>query len=274
MKKFSWRAFTSLYMVFSFIMMTISGIILYIAPPGRIAHWTQLTILGFTKTQWQTFHTSFTFLFIFAASLHLFYNWKPLMFYIRRKIKSGIQIKKELAAVTLVFSSLFVLIYLNSFPFKNIMDLSEYFSASWSNGANEPPIAHAELLTLSELALTLKISEEELISRLKKAAISTGSKSDKIQKIAEQNNMTPAAIYRIIINSNDSTGKNVTIRAGGGFGRKTIEQISQELNIPLADVINKLKTKGIKADAQVRLKDLANQYNMLPHEILEYLQTN
>ena len=62
-KKFNWRAFNSLYIVYSFIILSLSGFVLFIAPPGRIANWTNLTILGFTKHEWQAIHIIFTFLF-------------------------------------------------------------------------------------------------------------------------------------------------------------------------------------------------------------------
>jgi hypothetical protein len=38
-KKINWRSFTSIYMGFSFILMALTGIVLYIAPPGRVAYW-------------------------------------------------------------------------------------------------------------------------------------------------------------------------------------------------------------------------------------------
>ena len=68
-KKFNWRAFNSLYIVYSFIILSLSGFVLFIAPPGRIANWTNLTIMGFTKHEWQAIHIIFTFLFFIKDSL-------------------------------------------------------------------------------------------------------------------------------------------------------------------------------------------------------------
>jgi len=81
--KFSWRAFTSLYIILSFIIIIISGIILYIAPPGRIAKWAYISILGLEKAQWQALHTIFTFLFIIANCFHLYFNWNSFLSYLK-----------------------------------------------------------------------------------------------------------------------------------------------------------------------------------------------
>ena len=37
-KKFHWKVFVSFYVVFSFVALALSGIVLYVAPPGRIAN--------------------------------------------------------------------------------------------------------------------------------------------------------------------------------------------------------------------------------------------
>jgi hypothetical protein len=44
------RGFASLLTTFSFIVMSISGILLFIVPQGRIAEWTDWRMLGLTKS--------------------------------------------------------------------------------------------------------------------------------------------------------------------------------------------------------------------------------
>ena len=88
-KKFNRRAFISLYIVISFLIMTVSGLILFLAPPGRIANWTDLTIIGLTKSQWQTLHTVFTFLFVIAAAFHIYYNWRLINLFLINPVVFG-----------------------------------------------------------------------------------------------------------------------------------------------------------------------------------------
>jgi len=123
--KFSWRAFTSLYITLSFIVMIISGIILYIAPPGRIAKWAYIPILGFEKDQWQALHTIFTFLFIIANGFHLYFNWKPFLSYLSDKRKQFFRIKRELLSAIFITAGIFYLVLLNAQPFKTVTEFGE-----------------------------------------------------------------------------------------------------------------------------------------------------
>ena len=66
-KPFKLRAFISVYMTITSILIAISGIILYIAPPGRIAHWSYWSMLGLTKDEWQGIHIIFTFILVVAG---------------------------------------------------------------------------------------------------------------------------------------------------------------------------------------------------------------
>ena len=37
--RFQWRAFVTLFVTLSFLLIAVSGLVLYVAPPGRVAHW-------------------------------------------------------------------------------------------------------------------------------------------------------------------------------------------------------------------------------------------
>jgi len=80
--------------------MIVSGIILYIAPPGRIAKWTSIPIIGLEKYQWQALHTIFTFLFIIANGFHLFFNWKPFLSYLSNKRKQVLRLIKYIIMIS------------------------------------------------------------------------------------------------------------------------------------------------------------------------------
>ena len=46
------RGFVSLLTALSFLIMAVSGLILFIVPEGRIANWHDWRFLGLTKNQW------------------------------------------------------------------------------------------------------------------------------------------------------------------------------------------------------------------------------
>ncbi|MEN8155102.1 MAG: DUF4405 domain-containing protein, partial [Acidobacteriota bacterium] len=106
-KSFDYRSFVSFGMLFSFIIMTLTGIVLYITPPGRVAKWVTWTFFGLEKDEWQAVHTIFSYLFLILSIFHIFFmNWKTIKLYIKKKTKKGINRKKELYAsivLTLIF---------------------------------------------------------------------------------------------------------------------------------------------------------------------------
>ena len=102
-KGFSLRSFTSFSLVISTIIMSWSGFILYIAPPGRIANWGTWKLMLFTKTEWQALHTIFSYLFFIFFIIHLFFvNWKTFIQYFKSKIRAGLNKKWELAAAVIL----------------------------------------------------------------------------------------------------------------------------------------------------------------------------
>ena len=61
---FQWRAFASVLVGFTFVVMTLSGIVLFFTPSGRIARDTGWEYWGFDRYDWITFHTWFSVLFV------------------------------------------------------------------------------------------------------------------------------------------------------------------------------------------------------------------
>lgn len=271
--KFNFRAFLGVYMAISGIVMTISGIILYISPQGRIAHWSYWAIAGLTKTEWQNIHTIFTFIFVIAGGLHIYYNWKPLMNYLRRKSKETPQIRKEMIFAVIFSAIIFSGTYGNVFPFSSVIDFGEEITDSWSNENNEPPIPHAEELSIAEFARIQKISVEKYQQLLKQSGYSVSDTSMTIQQVADQYNVTPSAIGRIIPNSGTIGSTNTSIyKAGSGYGRKLLSEIIKENNLSWKESIAKLNSKGIVVENDDKLKNIANDNSVLPIDIIKILE--
>ena len=103
MKKFSWRRYISLGLALTFAMILVSGLVLYIAPKGSVARWTNWLFLGLDRAQWETQHTIFSYLFVFFGFVHLFQlNWKAFLSYLGRKI-----IKREKSKTTVAVASVY-----------------------------------------------------------------------------------------------------------------------------------------------------------------------
>ncbi|MDD3289087.1 MAG: DUF4405 domain-containing protein [Alphaproteobacteria bacterium] len=84
----SWRAVISMLMVFGFVILAVSGILLYVAPHGRAAEWSFMLL---NKQDWRNLHIVFSFLFIAISIWHLVLNWKPFTGYIRQRITTNME---------------------------------------------------------------------------------------------------------------------------------------------------------------------------------------
>ena len=195
--RFNWRAFTSLYITFSFLVMIVSGIVLYLAPAGRIAKWTHISILGLEKESWQSIHIIFTFLFVIASGFHLYYNWKPFMSYLKSKFHEKIKLRNELYASFVITIALVFFTLYEVPPFSTVIEFGEDYSDSWATDQTEPPVPHAESMTFSELAGTINMAAEEMLSNLKDNDI-IATKDEIIQDVAEKNNLTPMEMFNLM----------------------------------------------------------------------------
>jgi hypothetical protein len=244
--------------------MLISGIILFSAPPGRIANWSYWAILGLTKKQWQSIHIIFTFLFVIAGSFHIYFNWKPLMHYLKAKKQSAKNIKVELLLAIFVGILIFNLTLFGIPPFSSITDFGDYLTESWENETNTPPISHAERLTLYEISNSVNIPINKIIQKLKESNIEFSNELT-LAQIADKNNYTPNELFLIINKSSQNIHSSNP--EGKGYGRKTIEDVCNELNIDIEEGLLRLSNKSIKAISSSKIKDIANNNDLLPIDI-------
>ncbi|MDH5411123.1 MAG: DUF4405 domain-containing protein, partial [Alphaproteobacteria bacterium] len=74
--KFRTRGLVAFIVFGGFTVMTVTGLILFVMPPGRVAYWTNWALMGLEKSDWTAVHIVFSLLFVLAGLIHLFFNWK------------------------------------------------------------------------------------------------------------------------------------------------------------------------------------------------------
>jgi hypothetical protein len=100
------RRITSLTALLSFVLLTITVVVLYIVPQGRVAYWADWHLWGLTKTDWGNVHINLGILFLVTLLVHVYYNWKPLINYLKDKTKKIKVFSPEFNAalvITIVF---------------------------------------------------------------------------------------------------------------------------------------------------------------------------
>ncbi len=81
--RFRAKGFTSLLLACTFLVVAVSGVILFMTPRGRVANWTGWTMAGLDKHEWAALHINTCLVFLAVALGHLLLNWRLFWSYIR-----------------------------------------------------------------------------------------------------------------------------------------------------------------------------------------------
>lgn len=271
---FKFKALTSFMMALSFAVLLVTGLVLYIVPPGRVAYWTDWTLFFLDKDQWVAVHTLFSFLFLFFGIMHLYYNWKPLLYTLMDKVRGGVKRKKE-AATALAVSLVFVAGSIAQVPpFQTVMDIGEYFKESWEQKENEPPIPHAELMTADEIIQKTDLDQDKAVSRLHAAGLlpPDGYKPrETLAEMGKRTGVSPKRIYRILQGTKDKAGQQSLKEKfrGSGLGRKPLSQVCRSLKLDCPTVKKRLQREGIEVKGDPSLKELSEQSGKSPAQLVK-----
>ncbi|AOS82897.1 hypothetical protein BIU88_01265 [Chlorobaculum limnaeum] len=267
-QSFKWRVFISAGLVLTFIVMFISGVVLFISPPGRVANWTNWNLLGLTKTGWQNQHIIFGFAFIILSIFHLFViNWKAFLSYIKSKASKGVNSPAELAASMLLFVVLGVGTFWHLPPFEQIIALGEQLSGSWEKKTGTPPVPHAETLSLDELGKLPQVNQpgSELLKKLQSAGLKVRDTRQTLLEIASENGAEVQRLYDILVPAKRSGG----LGEGGGWGRKTLGEAAEAAGVTPIALQQALKQQGIEAAPDERIADIASKNGLNTPELIQ-----
>jgi hypothetical protein len=271
---FHWRGFTSLALLMAFILMAFSGIVLYLSPKGRVANWSGWKLAGLTREEWAGIHTVFALFLILAAGFHIYFNWRPLLYYLKKKAVRGIHLKWELAAVVVLGVVFFLGTLKGVPPFGTILDFGDSMKDYWERQSPRAPQAHAEELTLVQYADHQGVPVESLIQRLKEKGFEVTNAEATIGLIAEQNGVSPSELG---LEGRSEPGGGSGNRRGqgresGGFGRITLKEICDMRGLDPVKVTDRLKSLGIDVQSSDTLRTLAERANRTPHDLLEFIE--
>jgi len=201
--------------------MTYTGIILYIAPHGRVANWTNWVLFGWSKDQFAQIHTTFMALFIVATLLHIYYNFKPMVSYMKNRMRQFVFFTKEMI-VALGITLLFVTGTLYEVPpFSTFVAFGDNIKDSWAEKSDEPPYGHAEESTIKDFSQKTGYELQRVLKVLHEHNI-TAKDSQTLEEIANKEQKTAKYLFTLIQNSlGESTSqKKIT------WGSKLIKKIN------------------------------------------------
>jgi hypothetical protein len=267
---FYWRAFVSFFLLFSGLAVAVSGSILYIAPPGRIANWSEWSVGALEKADWQAVHTIFAFLFVAMSAFHLYFNWRVIVSYMKSKLGEGMRRKWELALSGVSFSAILVLTLGGLPPFGTVMTTGEKLKNSWATTSNEPPVPHAEAWTLAKLSETMKVPIEEARANLASAGMPMDDERLTLADVGKEHGVTAQRVYTAAIGS--AKVQRPPAAEGGGWGQKTIGEVCEQQGIPVEAALARLRDEGIQAVAGSNIRTVALDNGRTPIDLVKLLE--
>lgn len=270
------KKIVSLTLAFSFLIMSWSGIMLYVAPKGKVAFWTNWELMGLTKTQYTNIHITAMFLFLLIVAWHIYYNWRPLVSYIKSSAAQVSIWKKELWIAVAINAAFVAGALMGIQPFQSAIDLNDRIKAYWEKTDGAPPYGHAEESSFESIVQQMGITSAQAVESLKQKGYKVDDTSQTLQHIAGINGVSARTIYEALRpkvtkavqgKKSDSDSSDVPF-----LGRRTLEELAGMGKIDLNKSVAYLKEKGVDASPQTTMKE-ANALGLMPFELYEELKT-
>jgi len=262
-------------MFISFLLLILTSVILYIVPHGRVAYWADWHLWGLSKGEWGNQHVNLGFLFLFAGLLHMYYNWAPIKAYMKnraREIKVFTPAFNVALLLTLVVG---VGTYFEVPPMSTVLDFSESIKDKASEKYGEPPYGHAELSSLKLFAKKQNLDLDKAMELLQKAGVTLTDSKETLMVIAAANKISPQDIYAIIKPAAGEKKTSGTVSFPdspmSGFGNKKIAALCSEYNLMFQTIRQGLAKNGVKAEADMTVKEIAAANEIDPMAIFEIL---
>jgi hypothetical protein len=276
------RGLTSFFTLFGFIVMSVTGLVLYIGPAGRVAYWTIWEFAGMTKTSWDNIHILSSLLFIIAGTIHTWLNWNPLMNYFRDRLSKGLKLRRELGISMFVTIWVVVSAIWPFPPFSYLLDFNAWIKTIWVvESQYEPPFGHAEMLSLKVFCKKMEIDLTKATDELKAKGIEFNSADQTLEEIARDNRVSPMDLYVIFKKFEPTpvadpqktyTAESIELEfAGSGFGTKSISSMCERVGLDTNIAKQRLATAGLDITLDMAIREAAKSQGTEALELMKVM---
>lgn len=265
------KKITSLTALISFLVLILNSVVLYIVPHSRVANWADWRLWGLSKTDWGNQHIIIGVLFLIAIFLHIYYNWKPMVSYLKNKAKQLKFFTRNFNIALIVTIICVIGSYFTVPPFNWVLDFSESIKNNAEVTYGSPPYGHAELSTLKGFARRVGINLTDGLEKLQKAGIKVESEKQTLIDIAKLNKISPQKVF-MIIKPEETNGASekltkMSVDPAPGTGQKTVEDVCKIYGLDINTIMKGFVVHNIKATADMSLKAIGEQNSMGPDEV-------
>jgi hypothetical protein len=277
--KQSLRSFIAFIVAWAFLILTVTGLVLYVVPQGRVAYWTHWSLASLEKNQWAHLHMMFGGVFIVAGMLHLWFNWKPFRKFLGERVAHHFEPTREVIYSVLAAAIVAILSLLDLPPVSWVFELNDRLKAAWVTSPElEPPFGHAEEVSLAALSRRMDIDLEGAMNELRLEGIVFDSPRDSLETIARANDMTPMQVYAVVRRHHrperppgpgELTVERIEARyAGSGIGRKRLAELASAAGVEPDVARERLARAGIEARDGQSTREIADAHGIRPIEVL------
>ncbi|MFB3852300.1 MAG: DUF4405 domain-containing protein [Vicinamibacterales bacterium] len=212
LEPFRIRSFVTLVLLWSFAMTAVSGLVLFLRPEGSLARWVGWTVLGLDKKQWEAIHISFIVALMAASAVHIWYNRRPLLACVKRRVPArqswAVLPAREFLAATALIAFMWCGTLVEWQPFSSIVDLRTAMKDGEMLAAVPPPLPEAEKLPVAEICRRLAIPEAQALLNAQSRGIVIADPSATIEAVAAKNHVSPENVYLAL--RGDEANRRVT----------------------------------------------------------------
>lgn len=275
----SMRKITSLTALLSFLIVLLTSIILYIVPQGRVAYWADWRLWGMSKEQWGAIHINVGILFLLSLLLHIYYNWKPVVSYLKNKSRQIKIFTGEFNIALLLVIICIIGTYIEFPPFSTVMMINGKFKESAARKYGEPPYGHAELSSLKSFAKKTDIDLNSGMELLKKAGYKISGETQSLKEIAENNGIPPQQIYMAMMpasaGSDGFSGKPRTFpeKPVPGTGNLTLADLCSRYGLDIKSIISSLRESDIMLEEDMTIRKIGETNKINPADIYEKIKS-
>jgi len=180
---------------------------------------------------------------------------------------AGVRMKRELGFAAGAAVLLAALTVAGLPPFSTVMAVGDDIKNAWTVPTNEPPLPHAEELTVERMAEAVKMPADKARQNLAERGVKA-EPGQTVQQIADANSLTPQQVFQKM---QSVDAKPQVSLGGGGWGRKTVDGICRQYLIPVDTGLSRLSEAGFEATATTSLKDLALKAGKTPVDIAKII---
>ncbi|EKO39967.1 MAG: hypothetical protein B193_1287 [Solidesulfovibrio magneticus str. Maddingley MBC34] len=269
----------TLVLFFALFFVLVSGLVMFTAPPARVASWADWGFLGLSRQAWEGAHLAMGLLVVAAGLIHAMLHADAFLDHLRDDDGMVIVFTKPFFAGLILVVGLFAAALAGAPPMAQLARLSDYLQERAADTYGEPPYAAAERSTLADFARRMGMDTEKALALLRLKNIKADSGDLTLGEIARQNRVAPGGVFEALKMVMEPSGGSTSVTGlpkepPPGLGRRKLSDICEEYGLDLPQVLGRLSTAGFKAQPAWTLAEIAKASNVLPIAVYDTLRAD